>query len=246
MSEKTYTTPSGEVHHLYLDMLKQPHLLIAGETGSGKSTVVNALIYTALYGFPADLEPTESTSYTSFILIDPKRVELVDYKDLPHTIRYASEPDDMYHALKFGMDLIDSRYKRMATQRSKKYNGCDVYIIIDEFADLMLTDKKRVQPLVQRIAQVGRAARVHLILCTQCPLAKVIPTEIKANFSSRLGLRTSSAQDSRNILGFSGCEKLPLFGGGCYKTPQKTEWIKIPMVEQEEIDRIVQHWIKQK
>lgn len=248
MSSKTYTykRPSGQVNNLYLDMLKQPHLMIAGATGSGKSVVVNALIYTALYGFPFDKESTDTVKYSQFILVDPKRVELVQYKDLPHTLRYAYDKEDMLSALKLASDIIEDRYTRMAMEGASKYQGSDIYVIIDEFADLMLTNKKRVAPLVQHIAQVGRAAKVHMILCTQCPIREVIPTAIKANFDARLGLRTRSVQDSRNILGFGGCEKLPRFGGGCYMTPDKTEWTQIPMVEQAEIDRVVNHWLEQK
>lgn len=244
METKTYTTPKGTIKVLYEDMLKQPHLLIAGTPGSGKSVTVNALIYTALYNHP--FENDENSS--QFILIDPKRVELVQYKDLPHTLRYAYTKDDMRKALQYASDIIEARYTLMAKQGVKKYKGSDIYVIVDEFADLMLTDKKRVAPLVQHIAQVGRAAKVHMILCTQCPLREVIPTAIKANFDARLGLRTRSKQDSRNILGCGGCELLPRYGKGFYMKPEFTqpELFDLPMVEQEEIDRIVKHWMEQK
>lgn len=230
---REWKTPAGEVYSLYRDMLKQPHLLIAGATGSGKSVVINGLVYTAMYDSPAAVQ---------FILIDPKRVELVDYKPLPHTVQYASEPGEMVQALEKAMEITESRYKAMQRQRVKKYTGGAVYVIIDELADLMTTARRQVQPLIQRLAQVGRAANVHIIAATQCPLATVIPTPIKVNFDSRVALRTRSAQDSRNILGLTGCELLPRYGQGYYMTPDGLKLYNIPMQPQEDINALVKYW----
>lgn len=230
---KEWRTPPGQVYSLYRDMLKQPHLLIAGATGSGKSVVINGLVYTAIYDSPAAVQ---------FILIDPKRVELVDYKPLPHTLMYASEPGEMVEALEKAMEITESRYKAMQRQRVKKYPGGALYVIIDELADLMTTARRQVQPLIQRLAQVGRAANVHIIAATQCPLATVIPTPIKVNFDSRVALRTRSAQDSRNILGLTGCELLPRYGQGYYMTPDGLKLYNIPMQPQEDINALVKYW----
>lgn len=230
---KEWRTPPGQVYSLYRDMLKQPHLLIAGATGSGKSVVINGLVYTAMYDSPAAVQ---------FILIDPKRVELVDYKPLPHTIMYASEPGEMVEALEKAMEITESRYKAMQRQRVKKYPGGALYVIIDELADLMTTARRQVQPLIQRLAQIGRAANVHIIAATQCPLATVIPTPIKVNFDSRVALRTRSAQDSRNILGLTGCELLPRYGQGYYMTPDGLTLYNIPMQPQEDINALVKYW----
>lgn len=230
---KEWRTPPGQVYSLYRDMLKQPHLLIAGATGSGKSVVINGLVYTAMYDSPAAVQ---------FILIDPKRVELVDYKPLPHTLMYASEPGEMVEALEKAMEITESRYKAMQRQRVKKYPGGALYVIIDELADLMTTARRQVQPLIQRLAQVGRAANVHIIAATQCPLATVIPTPIKVNFDSRVALRTRSAQDSRNILGLTGCELLPRYGQGYYMTPDALKLYNIPMQPQEDINALVKYW----
>lgn len=230
---KEWRTPPGQVYSLYRDMLKQPHLLIAGATGSGKSVVINGLVYTAMYDSPAAVQ---------FILIDPKRVELVDYKPLPHTLKYASEPGEKVEALEKAMEITESRYKAMQRQRVKKYPGGALYVIIDELADLMTTARRQVQPLIQRLAQVGRAANVHIIAATQCPLATVIPTPIKVNFDSRVALRTRSAQDSRNILGLTGCELLPRYGQGYYMTPDGLKLYNIPMQPQEDINALVKYW----
>ena len=232
-----WTTPTGNYFTLYKDMLEQPHLLIAGATGSGKSVVINSLIYTALLDSPAAVE---------FILIDPKRVELVDYKHLPHTIKYSSEPKDMVQALEKAMDITEERYKYMQRRRLKKYSGEALYVIIDELADLMTTNKKQIQPIIQRLCQIGRAANVHVIAATQCPLASVIPTPIKVNFDARIGLRTRSAQDSRNILGFKGCEQLPRYGQGFYMTPGELTLYYIPMIEPYQITQRINYWMHQK
>lgn len=181
-----------------------------------------------------------------FILIDPKRVELAQYKALPHVIQYASEPDTMRKALYNAMQICESRYKAMQRDGQRKYSGGDLYIIIDEFADLMTTQKRLIMPTVQRLAQIGRAAKVHIILATQTPIAKVLPTEIKCNFDSRLALRTRSAQDSRNITGFTGCEKLPRFGYAYYMTPEKTSLQPVPMIDENELAARVKWWTDQK
>lgn len=236
-----YNTPSGRYSNLYEDMAKQIHLLVAGEAGSGKSVVINGILTCLLYRFP-----TDTPNGAQFILIDPKRVELVAYRNVPHTIRYASEPDSMIAAIKHAMSITENRYRVMQRNRQKKYVGSDIYVVIDEFADLMTTQRKTVMPLIQRLAQIGRAARVHIILATQTPISKVLPTEIKCNFDSRVGLRTRSAQDSRNIIGMSGLETLPRYGKGYYMTPERECFCIVPMVEDSEIDRLVSFWEAQR
>lgn len=231
--KRVWRTPQGQYYSLYGDMLQQPHLLIAGATGSGKSVVINGLMYTAMYDSPAAVQ---------FILIDPKRVELVDFKPLPHTLQYASEPGDMVQALEKAMTITENRYRTMQRDKVKKYQGGAVYVVIDELADLMTTDRRHVQPLLQRLAQIGRAANVHIIAATQCPLAAVIPTPIKVNFDSRVALRTRSAQDSRNILGVKGCELLPRYGKGYYMTPDGLTLYNIPMQTPDETAALVDYW----
>lgn len=234
---RTYKTPAGTLYKLYLDALDQPHLLIAGATGSGKSVIINGLIYTALHRLPLD-RPGGAQG----ILIDPKRVELVQYSRVPHTIKYASEPAQILGALRLAMSITEDRYKRMQARRLRKYPGGDVYVIIDEFADLMTTDARTVKPIVQRLAQIGRAARVHIILATQTPISKVLPTEIKCNFDARFGLRTRSAQDSRNILDRPGLELLPRYGQTIYRTPAGDTLYNVPYYSDAELQRIVDHW----
>ena len=130
----------------------------------------------------------------------------------------------------------------MQRRRQRLYNGSDVYIMIDELADLMTTAKRDVMPLLQRLCQIGRAARVHVIAATQCPISAVIPTPIKVNFDSRVALRTRSKQDSRNILGLTGCETLPRYGYGYYMTPENTTLYQIPMIADGDRQRLIEYW----
>lgn len=214
-------------------MLRQPHLLIAGATGSGKSVVINGMMYTALHAAPCDV---------GFILIDPKRVELYQYSKLPHVIRYASEPADIVAALDAALAITEARYKTMRGQGKRRCTDGEIYVVIDELADLMTTNKRQVQPRLQRLAQIGRAAGIHIIAGTQCPLASVIPTAIGVNFDSRVGLRTRNAQDSRNILGVTGCETLPRYGQGYYMTPAGISRWNIPMIPETDLSRICNYW----
>ena len=245
MPNNKWYTPAGKSYDLYVDMLSQPHLMIAGKTGSGKSVVVNALIYHALRNAPQD-----SKQGAELILIDPKRVELARYKNLPHVLRHATEPAEFPQALHLAMSICDARYRDMARRGLLDYDGGEVYVIIDEFADLMTTSKKTCSALVQRIAQVGRAAHVHIILCTQCPLAKIIPTEIKVNFDSVLALKTANVKDSRYIMGAPGCESLPdprteHKAHGYYRSSGDFECWNLPMIPPEDIAERITWWTKQ-
>ena len=226
-------------YDFYEDLLKQTHLLIAGATGSGKSVVINGMLYTALLDNPYKYQ---------FVLIDPKRVELSIYKNVPHTICYASEPVDMVNALKLAMDITEQRYKAMQVQQTRKYTGSKILVVIDELADLMTTNKKQVMPLIQRLCQIGRAANIMVIACTQCVLssAGVLPSAIKVNFDSRIALRTSCKQDSRNIIGVPGCENLPVYGQCFYKRSIGiTRW-KVPYYTDETIQELVNMWVPAK
>lgn len=196
-----YRTPGGRVYSLYATLADLPHLLIAGATGSGKSVALNGIIYAIL--------ATRSPFNAQFVMIDPKKVELVQYAGLPHTARYASEPSEMIDALTWTLQETDRRFSVMQRDRIREYNGPDLYVIIDELADLMTTQKKEALPLLQRLAQIGRAAHVHLICCTQTVLAAVIPTVFRCNIPAILGLRTGTAAQSRLLISVPGCETLP-------------------------------------
>lgn len=217
---------------LFDHMTRQKHLLIAGASGSGKSVLLNGLIYNLLFESPRDVQ---------FILIDIKKVELIDYIICPHVIRYADTTETALNALQTALKECLNRFQYMQSKRLKMFDGPHLYVIIDELADLMTTAQKQVTPILQRICQLGRAARVHTIVCTQCPLASIIPTCIKVNYDSRVGLHTSTKQDSRNIIEQSGLESIQV-GHGFYRYPGKDEIVVIPYVTQTQIDEMVAYW----
>lgn len=236
---RAYRTPSGSVYTPFLRLADRPHLLIAGATGSGKSVALNGIIHSLLM--------TQSPFNCQFILIDPKKVELVQYSRLPHCMRYASEHPEIVRALQLAVDETDRRFKDMQHAGVREYDGPHLYVVIDELADLMVSIKKETLPLLQRLAQIGRAARVHVIACTQNVLAVTIPTVLKCNFSTILGLRTCNAQQSRFLIASTGCEMLPDpkregKGYGFIRDGADLEKLLIYKYPDEEIDAVIRWW----
>lgn len=219
---------------LYDDILKQPHTLIAGATGSGKSVIINGLIYDCIF---------DSPNKKQLVLIDPKRVELLQYKPLPHTIAYASEQREIKQLIDYCVQLMDYRYQIMQYQRLKKSIDPHVYIFVDEFADLITTQKRDVIKPLCRIAQLGRAANIHLILATQRPTRDIIDGQIKVNIDSRVALRVPTKQDSRNIINVAGAELLPKYGKAYYLTPDTMQpiLVDIPFIPDDEIANAIRY-----
>lgn len=192
------------------DIGKMPHLLIAGSTGSGKSVCVNTLINSILY----KSNPDE----VKFLLIDPKVVELASYNGIPHLlIPVVTDPKKAANALNWAVTEMNRRYKLFAENQVKditSYNEkCEeklpkIVIIIDELADLMMACANDVEDYICRLAQMARAAGMHLIIATQRPSVDVITGVIKANIPSRIAFAVSSQTDSRTILDLGGAEKL--------------------------------------
>lgn len=192
------------------DIGKMPHLLIAGSTGSGKSVCVNTLISSILY----KARPDE----VKLLLIDPKVVELANYNGIPHLlIPVVTDPKKAANALNWAVTEMNKRYKMFAENGVKditSYNQkCEeklpkIVIIIDELADLMMASANDVEDYICRLAQMARAAGMHLIVATQRPSVDVITGVIKANIPSRIAFAVSSQTDSRTILDMGGAEKL--------------------------------------
>lgn len=234
-----YKTPAGPLYRPFLRLANRPHLLIAGATGSGKSVTLNGIILSLL--------TTASPAEARFVLIDPKKVELVQYKPFPHVARYACEPADTIRALQWALDETDSRFTRMQRAGVKEYPGSHLYVIIDELADLMVMQKKVALPLLQRLAQIGRAARVHLIACSQNVMAVTIPTVLKCNFSTVLGLRTATRSQSRYLIDAPGCESLPDpktegVGYGLLRDGANLEKFTIRMYPDSTLDDLLSWW----
>ena len=200
------------------DLSRMPHLLIAGATGSGKSVALNCVVCSILYKAGPD--------EVRFIMIDPKRLELGLYADIPHLMApIVTDPKQAANALNWAVGEMEQRYRTLAragVRNIGQYNKLVtenpdesetgplpyIVVIVDELADLMLTTGKEVETAVTRLAQMARAIGIHLILATQRPSVDVITGLIKANFPSRISFRVSSKIDSRTILDGNGAEQL--------------------------------------
>lgn len=193
------------------DLAKMPHLLVAGQTGSGKSVMINDILTSLLYrNSPSDLK---------LILVDPKQVELTPYNDIPHLLTpVINEPEKCISALKWAVAEMERRLRAMAEvgrrniveyNNLKKEEGMPyIVIVIDELADLMMMAARDVEALVVRLAQKARAAGIHLVLATQRPSVDVITGLIKANVPARIAFTVASQVDSRTIIDQIGAEKL--------------------------------------
>ncbi|MBW1806477.1 MAG: DUF87 domain-containing protein, partial [Deltaproteobacteria bacterium] len=207
------------------DLIKMPHLLVAGATGTGKSVSLNAMINSLLFKVSPDM--------VRFLMIDPKRIELSVYKDIPHLLHpVVTEAKEATRALKWAVEEMERRYMLLSdrgvrnietynrkVQKQKKSKddnnekGIDktlpyIILVIDELADLMMVSSRDVEESITRLAQMARAAGIHLIIATQRPSVDVLTGIIKANFPTRISFQVSSKVDSRTILDTIGAENL--------------------------------------
>ncbi|MBP9667946.1 DNA translocase FtsK 4TM domain-containing protein [Candidatus Saccharibacteria bacterium] len=244
---------------------KMPHVLIAGQTGSGKSVMINALLSSLLY--------RNSPSEMKLILVDPKQVEMAPYEDIPHLLTpVITEPEKTISALKWAVNEMERRYKLLAAEKLrdiKSYNqkiqtssktiavededgitqqvenGAMPYIVIviDELADLMMVAARDVESLIVRLAQKARAVGIHLVLATQRPSVDVITGLIKANIPARIAFTVASQVDSRTILDQVGAEKLLGQGDMLLKTAEmpKPRRIQGAWVMDEEVGKVTDY-----
>jgi len=223
-----------------------PHLLIAGATGSGKSVCVNNIILSLIY--------ENSPDELKFILVDPKRVELSVYNNIPYLLTpVINEPDKTINALRWAVSEMEQRYKLLqaANKRNlESYNSAVIVnklpyivIIIDELADLMQTAAKEVEGAIIRLAQMARAVGIHLVLATQRPSTNVITGLIKANITSRIAFSVASNIDSRTIIDSAGAEKLLGKGDMLFMTAELTHPGRIQgaYVSDEEISAVIDY-----
>jgi S-DNA-T family DNA segregation ATPase FtsK/SpoIIIE len=266
---------------IIVDLVRMPHLLIAGTTGSGKSVSINVLILSLLYRLTPD--------DCKFIMIDPKMLELSVYEGIPHLLApVVTEPKKAVVALKWTVREMEERYRamsRLGVRNIEGYNarieearrtgeiltrrvqtGFDpdtgqpvheeqpfdlsplpfIVVVVDEMADLMLVAGKEIEATVQRLAQMARAAGIHLIMATQRPSVDVITGTIKANFPTRISFHVTSKIDSRTILGEMGAEQLLGQGDMLYMAHGgRITRVHGPLVTDQEVEDVVDHLKRQ-
>ena len=240
------------------DLAAMPHLLVAGATGAGKSVCLNGFLVSILYKAAPD--------QVKLLLIDPKRIELAIYSDLPHLVHpVVTDMALAKSALEWAMFEMDSRYETLAKLGVRNIEGYNqklaemgdhrpeefadlaplpyLVIVIDELADLMMTSAKDVEICIVRLAQLARAAGIHMILATQRPSVDVVTGLIKANFPTRISFQVTSRHDSRTILDTVGAERLLGKGDMLYKSGgAKLRRLHGAYVDETEIEAVVAHW----
>jgi len=225
------------------DLSKMPHLLIAGSTGSGKSVGINTIICSILF--------KASPDEVRFLMIDPKRIELSGYEDIPHLLHpVVVEPKMANRALQWAVREMERRYElldEMRVKSIKSYNEVAeeklpfIVVVVDELADLMMVSSRDVEESIARLAQMARAAGIHLILATQRPSVDVLTGLIKANFPTRISYKVFSKIDSRTILDSSGAEHLLGVGDMLFLPPGKARLKRIhgAYISEPETERII-------
>ena len=225
------------------DLAKMPHLLIAGATGSGKSVGINSIICSILFKATPD--------EVRFLLIDPKRIELSGYEDIPHLLHpVVIDPKMANRALQWAVREMERRYMLLDEMRVKSFASYNkvaekklplIVIVVDELADLMMVSSREVEESIARLAQMARAAGMHLILATQRPSVDVLTGLIKANFPTRLSFKVFSKVDSRTILDMSGAEHLLGDGDSLFLPPGKARMQRIhgTYISEKETERVI-------
>lgn len=233
-----WVTPEARYYTISNEALEAEHALIAGAAGCGKSTFLHSVMAAAL----AQYSPNEAR----FILIDPKSVELMRYEHLPHTLRYTDTEQGAVDALAYAERIMERRYAKMkglGVTMWPKECGPTVYVIIEELADLLTCPSKaKIKVAIQRLAQKGRAASIHIIMATQAPSRKVLPAEITLNISGRFALACESAIESRQVIGMAGAEMLPDHGECIFKYRRRVEHCALPFMSEAEVMKLVRYW----
>lgn len=255
-SESLLLFPVGRLitgEPFYADLALMPHILIAGTTGSGKSVFIHSILISLLM--------KNTPEVLNFILVDPKRIELVRYENLPHLLMDPIlDVKKVVPVMNWVIDEMERRYKEFQNYRVRDidaYNKLQIQkkkkimpriiFVIDEMADLMIKQGNLIESAIVRLAQMARATGIHLVLATQRPSVNVVTGLIKANIPNRICFKVASQVDSRTVLDYSGAEKLigagdmlfisNIFGG--------MKRIQAPLVTEKEIERIVDFWAKQ-
>ncbi|MBQ3079665.1 MAG: DNA translocase FtsK 4TM domain-containing protein [Clostridia bacterium] len=232
--------------YIVADLASMPHVLIAGQTGSGKSVCINAIIISILYRATPD--------EVRMILIDPKMVELNAYNTIPHLlVPVVTDPKKAASVLEWAVSEMTRRYKEFAAHGAKNIQSYNkklppeekkmpqIVLIVDELADLMMTSPRDVEEAINRLAQLARAAGIHLVIATQRPSVDIITGVIKANIPTRIAFTVASGVDSRTILDSYGAEKLLGKGDMLYLPPDRNKPLRVQgaWVSEAEVQAVV-------
>jgi len=210
----------------YADMIRAPHVLIAGTTGSGKTEALKGLLYALAARDPARV---------SWVLIDPKRVELAAFRDFPHTAAYAANYADIARTIAAAHAEMMRRYDEMARAGATRWAGSEMFVIIDEWVDIKQYCPRETVAHINHIASLARSAGVHLVICTQRPTKDCLSPLLKDNLPCKLALATESPQQSKYLVNSPAAYGLPI-GTGLFYTPARPgEWqrVKIDMISPE-------------
>lgn len=227
---KNWRQPQLQGWDFCMKLLENPHVLIGGATGSGKSVLLNDILWTITASDPREAK---------LILIDLKRVELTQWHDFPHVWDVVTEPEQVNQCLDSVIDLMERRYKEMQETRQTTTNRCNVYVVIDEAREVF--NIKGALHRIDKLMRLARAARIHLIMATQnVSRSTGVPAYIFQNVSATVGLRCNSATESRQIIGRPGAEELPKFGRCIIKDSDGFTCQEIPYMPQSTIDTRLQ------
>ncbi len=216
-------------------LLASNHVLIGGCTGSGKSVLLSDILWTLSGYNPHD---------DKYILVDLKRVELNHFKRFPHCIRFVNDKADVIPVLDRLVDIMNTRYSRMEKLEQRQSKEFRIYLIIDEFTQVLDICGKQAELKIAELLRMARAANIHLILATQDVSRKAIPASIQKNIVTRVGLACETAIDSKQIIGIPGCEQLPDYGYAYLKQGRKLDLFQVPMISDTDIQTRLNYWKK--
>ena len=236
-----YNMPSGTYAPHLLELIQNNHTLIAGATGAGKSVLENEILKAFLLSYyPA------GANGANLVLIDPKKVELREYKNIPHCIRYADNIPEIINTLEDIRDLVNTRLDEMQKRRIRQYDGVPIYIFVDEIVDLFVSaESKTIIRLMSDIISISRCTSIYWVLMTQAPSRKILRPEIVLNCNCRVALYCNSSIESRQIIGEAGAEELPIHGTAIVRKNIERYKIRITMSDDSERRAIVEAWTKQ-